>query len=179
MLLAGKSAVAAAFCCPRRQTMRGRGWSASLRARASNLVHCGALHIAHVGRKPYLCKTIAVHQGRSAHLATDRSLPPPPRPWFAGKKDKAGQQVNVWTNFRDYGLPAPLGLLRCDLHTAPFRWALSGVCAKLNAGKVACKILSLPPSTVLALRPRFPAQCCPGGLSGVQAPYIYSAAEMA
>jgi hypothetical protein len=40
----------------------------------------------------------------------------------AGKKDKAGRPVNVWTNFADYSLPAPLGLLRCDLHTAPLRW---------------------------------------------------------
>lgn len=38
-----------------------------------------------------------------------------------GKKDKAGQWVNVWTNFKDYGLPPPLALLRCDLHTVPFR----------------------------------------------------------
>ncbi|KAL4439704.1 hypothetical protein ABPG75_002705 [Micractinium tetrahymenae] len=44
-----------------------------------------------------------------------------------GKKDKAGRQVNVWTNFRDYGLPPPLGLLRCDLHTAPFRDGLEEV----------------------------------------------------
>ena len=29
--------------------------------------------------------------------------------------------MNIWTNFADYGLPPPLGLLRCDLHTAPFR----------------------------------------------------------
>lgn len=44
-----------------------------------------------------------------------------------GKKDKAGRHVNVWTNFRDYGLPPPLGLLRCDLHTAPFRTGLEEV----------------------------------------------------
>lgn len=41
----------------------------------------------------------------------------------AGKKDSAGNKVDIWTNFRDYGLPPPLGLLRCDLHTAPFRCA--------------------------------------------------------
>ena len=40
-----------------------------------------------------------------------------------GKQDKAGQRVNIWTNFRDYGLPAPLGLLRADLHRHPFRRA--------------------------------------------------------
>lgn len=33
--------------------------------------------------------------------------------------------VNVWTNFQDYGLPPPLGLLRFDLHTHPFRHAVS------------------------------------------------------
>ncbi|KAI3434388.1 hypothetical protein D9Q98_002466 [Chlorella vulgaris] len=44
-----------------------------------------------------------------------------------GKKDAAGQPVNIWTNFADYGLQPPLGLLRCDLHTAPFRDGLRGV----------------------------------------------------
>lgn len=38
-----------------------------------------------------------------------------------GKRDKAGQRVNIWTNFEDYKLPPPVGLLRCDLHTWPFR----------------------------------------------------------
>ncbi len=38
-----------------------------------------------------------------------------------GKKDKKGQAVNVWTNFQDYNLPAPLGLLRLDLNRSPFR----------------------------------------------------------
>ncbi|KAI7836781.1 hypothetical protein COHA_009361 [Chlorella ohadii] len=38
-----------------------------------------------------------------------------------GKKDKAGRPVNVWTNFQDYQLQPPVGLLRCDLHTHPFR----------------------------------------------------------
>ncbi|GAB4813919.1 hypothetical protein N2152v2_000965 [Parachlorella kessleri] len=40
-----------------------------------------------------------------------------------GKQDKAGQRLNIWTNFRDYGLPAPLGLLRADLHRHPFKRA--------------------------------------------------------
>ncbi|KAH7624316.1 hypothetical protein Ndes2526B_g00501 [Nannochloris sp. 'desiccata'] len=38
-----------------------------------------------------------------------------------GKKDKKGQPVNIWTNFQDYELPAPLGLLRLDLNRSPFR----------------------------------------------------------
>ena len=34
-----------------------------------------------------------------------------------GKKDKrTGQPVDVWTNFEDYGLPPPVGLVRMDLH---------------------------------------------------------------
>ena len=34
-----------------------------------------------------------------------------------GKKDKrTGQNVDVWTNFEDYGLEPPVGLLRMDLH---------------------------------------------------------------
>jgi tRNA (guanine10-N2)-methyltransferase len=38
-----------------------------------------------------------------------------------GKLDKKGQPVNIWTNFKDYKLPAPLGLLRLDLNRSPFR----------------------------------------------------------
>ncbi len=38
-----------------------------------------------------------------------------------GKVDKAGQPVNLWTNFSDYGLAAPAGLIRADAHTMPFR----------------------------------------------------------
>ena len=30
-------------------------------------------------------------------------------------------QVDLWTNFRDYGLRSPVGLLRADAHTMPFR----------------------------------------------------------
>lgn len=39
-----------------------------------------------------------------------------------GKTDKkSGQPVDVWTNFEDYGLPPPIGLLRFDLHKNPLR----------------------------------------------------------
>jgi tRNA (guanine10-N2)-methyltransferase len=39
-----------------------------------------------------------------------------------GKTDKkSGKPVDVWTNFEDYGLPPPVGLLRFDLHKNPLR----------------------------------------------------------
>ena len=39
-----------------------------------------------------------------------------------GKRDKkTGKQVDVWTNFEDYGLPPPVGLVRMDLHKHSFR----------------------------------------------------------
>jgi tRNA (guanine10-N2)-methyltransferase len=38
-----------------------------------------------------------------------------------GKKDKNGRGVNPWTNFDDYQLPKPVGLVRADLHLSPFR----------------------------------------------------------
>ena len=39
-----------------------------------------------------------------------------------GKRDKrTGEQLNPWTNFKDYGLELPVGLLRADLHRLPFR----------------------------------------------------------
>jgi len=41
-----------------------------------------------------------------------------------GKKDSSGNRVNIWTNFEDYGLPSPVGVLRCDLHRSPFRAGL-------------------------------------------------------
>lgn len=42
-----------------------------------------------------------------------------------GKKDaKTGEHVNIWTNFRDYGLQPPLGLLRLDLNRSPLRVGL-------------------------------------------------------
>jgi len=38
-----------------------------------------------------------------------------------GKVDKkTNEQVDVWSNFSDYGLPAPIGLLRMDLHKHSF-----------------------------------------------------------
>ncbi len=51
-----------------------------------------------------------------------------------GKRDpKTGEQVNIWTNFKDAGLPAPLALLRLDLAQMPLRrdlcgWAHALVC---------------------------------------------------
>jgi hypothetical protein len=65
----------------------------------------------------------------------------------AGKTDKAGNPVNVWTNFSDYGLQQPLGLLRTDLHRHPFRRGLEGV---LDA------IICDPPYGVRALFLAFP-----------------------
>ena len=44
--------------------------------------------------------------------------------WLSGKLIKAGQQMDVWENFRDYNLPPPVGLLRADAHRLPFRPAL-------------------------------------------------------
>lgn len=44
-----------------------------------------------------------------------------------GKRDQAGHAVNVWTNFFDYNLKAPVGILRADLHTLPFRDGLEEV----------------------------------------------------
>jgi tRNA (guanine10-N2)-methyltransferase len=39
-----------------------------------------------------------------------------------GKRDKkTGKQVDVWTNFEDYGLPPPVGLVRMDLHKHSFK----------------------------------------------------------
>ena len=38
-----------------------------------------------------------------------------------GKKDRrTGARVDVWSNFDDYGLPPPVGLLRMDLHKHSF-----------------------------------------------------------
>jgi tRNA (guanine10-N2)-methyltransferase len=50
-----------------------------------------------------------------------------------GKQDAAGRQVNTWTNFQDYGLPPPVGLLRCDLHRPPLRAGLEGWAAAVVA----------------------------------------------
>jgi tRNA (guanine10-N2)-methyltransferase len=38
-----------------------------------------------------------------------------------GKKDNKGRKVNVWTNFEDYELDPPVGLLRADLDRNPFK----------------------------------------------------------
>lgn len=46
----------------------------------------------------------------------------------AGKLSKSGQQTDVWENFRDYNLTAPVGLIRADAHRLPFRPGLQ-VCA--------------------------------------------------
>jgi tRNA (guanine10-N2)-methyltransferase len=50
-----------------------------------------------------------------------------------GKRDAKGRPVNVWTNFQDYALPPPLGLLRCDLHRLPLRPGLEGFLASVVA----------------------------------------------
>lgn len=44
-----------------------------------------------------------------------------------GKKDKKARPVNVWTNFDDYGLMPPVGLLRADLVRNPFRDGLGSI----------------------------------------------------
>ena len=36
------------------------------------------------------------------------------------KKNKGGESCSIWSNFRSYGLPCPIGLLICDMHRAPF-----------------------------------------------------------
>ena len=87
------------------------------------------------------------------HPLTADCIPPSPSPSpppFAppasasGKRDKAGQRVNIWTNFEDYKLPPPVGLLRCDLHTWPFRcWWCPGL---------ACSLFALPHCPALCLR---------------------------
>lgn len=44
-----------------------------------------------------------------------------------GKVDEAGCQVNVYTNFRDYGLADPAGLVRCDTSHPPWRAGAQGL----------------------------------------------------
>lgn len=45
-----------------------------------------------------------------------------------------GKQVlDNWTNFRTYGLPSPVGLLRADAHRPPFRADLCNVRLRLPA----------------------------------------------
>eukprot|EP00889_Picochlorum_renovo_P008102 jgi/Picre1/35132/NNA_002595.t2 len=42
-----------------------------------------------------------------------------------GKKDRHGNAVNVWTNFKDYNLASPVGLVRADIDRNPFRAGLT------------------------------------------------------
>lgn len=42
-----------------------------------------------------------------------------------GKKDRQGNAVNVWTNFKDYNLASPVGLVRADIDRNPFRAGLT------------------------------------------------------
>jgi len=44
-----------------------------------------------------------------------------------GKKDSKGRPVNVQTNFEDYGLNLPVGLIRADLDRNPFKSGLESV----------------------------------------------------
>jgi tRNA G10 N-methylase Trm11 len=44
-----------------------------------------------------------------------------------GKLDKTGSVVNAYSNFRDYGLPDPAGLLRMDAGNPAWRPGLEGV----------------------------------------------------
>lgn len=38
-----------------------------------------------------------------------------------GKVGSDGENVDVWSNFKSYGLVPPVGLLRADAHRPPFR----------------------------------------------------------
>ena len=42
-------------------------------------------------------------------------------------QDSKGKSVDVWTNFREYGLHSPVGLMRADSHLPPFRPGLQEV----------------------------------------------------
>ena len=44
-----------------------------------------------------------------------------------GKRDKQGNHCNVYTNFSDYGLRDPVGLLRADTAHPPWRPGIEGV----------------------------------------------------
>lgn len=44
-----------------------------------------------------------------------------------GKRDKQGKHCNVYTNFEDYGLPDPVGLLRTDTAHPPWRPGIEAV----------------------------------------------------
>jgi len=41
-----------------------------------------------------------------------------------GKQDGNGERINVWTNFEDYALSPPVGLLRADLDRNPFKMGM-------------------------------------------------------
>lgn len=43
-----------------------------------------------------------------------------------GKRDKRGQPCSVYSNFRDYGLSDPVGLLRADAANPPWRRGAQG-----------------------------------------------------
>ena len=43
------------------------------------------------------------------------------------RQDSKGKAVDVWTNFREYGLRPPVGLMRADSHLPPFRPGLQEV----------------------------------------------------
>jgi tRNA (guanine10-N2)-methyltransferase len=44
-----------------------------------------------------------------------------------GKRDKEGKHCNVYTNFKDYSLPDPVGLLRADTAHPPWRPGIEAV----------------------------------------------------
>lgn len=50
-----------------------------------------------------------------------------------GKLDSAGLKHDIWTNFSDYNLQSPSGIVACDLNRAPFRKNLEEVCAHRNS----------------------------------------------
>jgi hypothetical protein len=44
-----------------------------------------------------------------------------------GKTGADGQPASIWSNFQQYGLEHPIGLLRMDIHNPPLRLGLEGV----------------------------------------------------
>ncbi|KAK2076934.1 hypothetical protein QBZ16_005162 [Prototheca wickerhamii] len=64
----------------------------------------------------------AAHRGART-LGTDIDM----RVLKLGKKDRKGACINTRTNFEDYGLLEPVGLLRADLHKLPFRRGLEEI----------------------------------------------------
>lgn len=45
--------------------------------------------------------------------------------WSETRKGQKGERVNLYSNFKQYGLSDPAGLLRADTHRPPFRAGLS------------------------------------------------------